>query len=496
MSLMLIYCEILKMLNSTWAKKRSALVLLTLCASMPCAWSAMTEPFVSYTVKPKDTLQGLTRTLLKDTSMWPAVAKLNGLKNPNLIQPGQVIDVPRSLLNFASQPRIAAPGKLVSVQGNVTLNGQPAQAGASVSEGARLQTGARSSAVVVLGDGSRIQLMPKTLAEVTRQHGYALRDPASSASTTWFSGAIRLVEGVLDALAEKNSNRASPLEITTPTSVVGVRGTQFRVAYEDPASGTARTEVLEGQVRSDNPAQKVGAAVSGGFGAAMRPQDREVKVVALLPALPLAQLPAQVLRNDAAIASWRVGTLAGAAGYRAQFASDEKFALINGDFKSASPELDVSALANGSYYARVRGIDPAGIEGFDAIKLVEIKRNLIWPGEIAIGASAAFTTEGLLLKVYGQSPDKPQQLTVHIASDANFTQDVRSLSMAADFTALAPNMSAGQRYYVRFSSGSEGLANSGISTVTAATSAIFTLDLPGNWGTTVVGLAQALQSVR
>lgn len=453
----------------------------------------MTEPFVRYTVQSKDTLQGLTRTLLQKPSQWPQVAKLNGLKNANLIYPGQIIDVPKSLINLSSQPRIALSGKVISVEGDVKIGGQAAQVGAAVPEGARLQTGPNSSAVVQLADGSRMQLMPKTLAEVTRQHGYALRDPASSASTTWFSGAIRLVEGVLDTLAEKKANRITPLEVTTPTSVVGVRGTQFRVAYEDPASGTARTEVIEGKVRSDNSAQKVGAEVGGGFGAAFKPADREVKVVPLLPALALAQLPAQVVRTGAASASavanaaWTVGTLPGAAGYRAQFATDAQFAQIRGDFKSASPAINVSALSNGSYYARVRGIDPAGIEGFDAVKLVEIKSNLVWPSEIAIGAAASYTPEGLLLKVYSQSPDKPQQLTVQVASDAAFTQAMQSVPLAANATALLANIPVGQRSYVRFTSSAPGQQGA---------SATFIMDVPGNWGTTVLGMAQALQPVR
>jgi hypothetical protein len=331
--------------------------------------------------------------------------------------------------------------------------------------------------------------MPKTLAEVVTQHGYALRDPASSASTTWFSGAIRLVEGVLDTLANKQASRMTPLTVTTPTSVVGIRGTHFRVAYEDPASGAARTEVLEGKVRTDNSAQNVGADIGGGFGAAIKPQDREVKVVALLPALAQSQLPAEIVRASAPAtgASWTVGTLAGAAGYRAQFATDEKFAQIQGDFKSTSPALDVSTLANGSYYARVRGVDPAGIEGFDAVKLIELKTALVWPTQIFIGASAEYLPAGVLLKVYSKSPDLPKELTVQVARDAAFTQGLQTATVT-DATVVLPNIPAGQRSFVRFTS---------VNTKGSATSSpVFSMDIPANWGSTVLGLTQALQPLR
>ncbi len=469
---------------------QAAIIFVAMGAAHQSAWAAMTEAYVSYTVKAKDTLQGLSQTLLKQPSQWGEVARLNGMKNPNLIYPGQVIDVPKSLLNLNSQTRVELPGKVLSVSGDVKIGGQPLLAGASVPEGAKLQTGPNSSAIVMLGDGSRVQLMPRTIAEVTTQHGYSLRDPSSSASTTWFSGAIRLVEGVLDTLAEKRANRMSPLQVTTPTSVVGVRGTQFRVAYEDPASGVARTEVIEGKVRSDISAQKTGADVGGGFGAAFKPTDREVKVVALLPALPQPQLPAQVVRAEGNLAAWTVGSITGAAGYRAQFATDEQFAQIKGDFKSKNPVLDVTALANGNYYARVRGVDPAGIEGFDAVRLVEIKPTpikLVWTNEISIGAYIRYTAEGVVLKAYDRSADKPALLSVQIARDAAFTQGLQTLLMSADATVMLPPMAAGQRSYVRFVGTHAGQQ---------ASSAVFALDVPADWGTTVLGMAQALQPVR
>ncbi len=450
----------------------------------------MTEAYASYTVRANDTLHGLSQTLLKQPSQWGEVARLNGMKNPNLIYPGQVIDIPRSLLNPNSQSRIELPGKVVSVSGDVKLGGQAMIAGAAVPEGAKLQTGVNSSAVIQLGDGSRVQLMPRTIAEVTTQHAYALRDPSSSASSTWFSGAIRLVEGVLDILAEKRANRIGPLEVTTPTSLVGVRGTQFRVAYEDPASGVARTEVIEGKVRSDISAQKTGADVSGGFGAAVKPTDREVKVVALLPALAQPQLPAQVVRTDGNQAAWTVGTISGAAGYRAQFATDEQFAQIRGEFKSATPALNVSELPDGNYYARVRGVDPAGIEGFDAVRSVQIQPmplKLVWPGEINFGAYIRYTADGALLKAYDRSIDKPTQLMVQIARDAAFTQSLQTVQLAADSTALLPSLAPGQRHFVRFVGSNNGQETR---------SGVFAMNVPADWGTTVLGMAQALQPVR
>jgi hypothetical protein len=458
------------------------------------AWAQapMSEPFISYTVQPKDSMQGLSSSLLQNVNQWPAVARLNSLKNPNLIYPGQIINIPKSLLNFKSQPRLDMPGKVLSVQGDAKLNGQATTVGSPVPEGARLQTGAGSSLLVQLGDGSRVQLMPQTLADVTTQHGYALRDPSSSASTTWFSGVIRLTQGVLDTFAEKKAQRATPLQVTTPTSLVGVRGTQFRVAFEDPASGTARTEILEGQVVTENTTQKVSANIGGGFGAAIKPQEREIKVVALLPALKPEQLPPLVLRSGPSNlkADWTVPPITGAAGYRAQFATDDQFAMIVGDVKSTAPALDVSTLPNGSYWARVRGVDPSGIEGYDAVKLVQIQAAplpLMWPSEVSIGAVAVYSTDGVVLRINTQSPDLPQQLTAQVARDIGMTDTVRSLPLS-NGRVLLKELNAGDRVYVRFNGTTAQGQN--------ASSAVYELRLPSDWGSTVQTLAQALQPLR
>ena len=473
---------------------RAAIIFVAIGLSGHMALAAMTEPFIRYTVKSKDTLQALTSSLLASPAQWPAVAKLNGMKNPNRIYPGQVIDIPQSLINFKSQTVVASPGKVVSVQGDARLGGNPVVAGAAVPEGAALQTGANSSMLVELGDGSRVQLMPKTLATVITQRSYQLRDPGSSASTTWFSGAIRLVEGVLDTLAEKRALRLTPLEVSTPTSLVGIRGTQFRVAYEDPASGAARTEVLEGKVVTENTQQKVSVNVGGGFGAALKPNERAIKVVALLPPLPEPSLAALVLRerdNTAAgAANWQVGTLPGAQGYRAQLATDEAFEKLLGDVKSSSPSINLASIANGSYYARVRGIDGAGIEGFNAVKRIEIKNAplaLVWPGEVATGAAAQFTPDGLLLKVFNKSVDTPQQWTAQIAQDAALTSQMQTQPVAADGTVLLKGLQPSQRYYVRINGSVQGQAGS---------SQVYVMDVPANWGNTVLGLAQALQKQR
>lgn len=450
------------------------------------------EPYLSYTVKSGDKLGIVARELLADPRKWNELARLNGLKDPHFITPGQVLDVPRSLLNFNKLPKLSSGGTLQSASGSVTVNGAPAQAGAAVPEGARVQTAAGSSAVVKLSDGSTVQLMPRSLAEVVSSHGYAMKDPASSISTTWFSGAIRLIEGVLDIAADKTAKRKDPMNVTTPTSNIGIRGTQFRVAYEDPSSRTARTEVIEGRVRADNPAQGAGADVAGGFGVAIKPSEREVKVVALLPALPESALPERVQRaREGNRAVWQVGALTGAVGYRAELAQDAAFAQIVSDTKSTAPALDFSTAPNGSYFARVRGFDSNGIEGYNAIRRIQIADapvSLIWIREINIAATADYLPEGMLLRVNTSSTDAPRNLQVQTALDAAFTQGLQTQSLNSDSSVVLTGIKAGERRFVRFT----GTNAQGI----AGASPTLVLEVPANWGSTVFGMTSALQPVR
>jgi hypothetical protein len=470
--------------------------LLMLAISLTSnAWATIDqhkEPYISYTVQTGDTLQGLSQKLLANPKRWDELARLNGLKNPNLILPGQVLDVPSSFINFDRQPKLANTGVVQSANGNVTINGAVASVGTAVPEGARVQTGAGSSAVVKLSDGSQVQLMPRSLADVVKQHGYALKDPASSLSTTWFSGAIRLVEGVLDIAANKSAQRKDHLNVVTPTSLIGVRGTQFRVAYEDPTSGTARTEVLEGKVRADNPAKAVGADVGGGFGVAIKPNEREIKVAALLPALPESALPARVERaREGAVAAWAISPLSGAAGYRAELAQDPAFSQIVFDTKSQSPSINLAAAPNGNYFARVRGIDASGIEGYNAVRRIDIANapvSMIWIREIGIAATADFTPDGLLLRVNTSAADTPKQLQIQIAQDQQMTQGLQSLSLDASGTTMLRELKPGDRRFVRFT----GITPQGAS----GSSPVMLLELPLNWGSSVFGMTSALQTLR
>jgi hypothetical protein len=290
-----------------------------------------------------------------------------------------------------------------------------------------------------------------------------------------------LTEGALEALASKTSKRATPLQIETPTSVVGVRGTEFRVAFTDPIGKTSRTEVIEGKVRADNPAQQSGADLPGGTGALVNPLEKEIKVVVLLPAPDLSAIPSEVLKPQG---SWPMPTLAGASAYQVQVASDEQFDKIVRDLKVSTGSADLGSLPNGNWFARVRGIDAVGLEGFNAVKLIAVK-----DGEWRVTYSSMSVVEGkTVLSWIGQQAGGQAMAdgnySAVFARDAALTQSASTLQNSGGKPSLVLGDLKPGTYYIRLQNAA-GLR-----------SETYRLELSGNWAQTEFDKASALQAIK
>ena len=455
---------------------QAAIILGIFCFSGSVLSKPAKEPSLPYTVKPTDTMSRFGKDVLVSPKAWQEVAKFNQLKDANVISIGQQLDIPLRLLK--STP---ASGKVVSAEGSVSFKNGALQVGSTIADGNTIQTGANSSAVIELGDGSRIKILPNSLSEVVANRNYALKSSSDGiGSSSWFSGLMRLTQGTLEAVASKLVARATPLQIETPTSLVGVRGTAFRVAFDDPLGKTARTEVIEGKVRAENPAQGVGADLPLGTGAVIKPLEKEVKVVLLLPAPDLSGVSGNVLKPLGALL---MPTLAGANAYRVQVSSDEKFDKIVRDLKVATAAADLSTLPNGDWFVRVRGIDPGGLEGFDTVKLVSVN-DVQW----RVTDSSASSVDGkTVLRWAGRQADGQEMpgsnYSAVIANDVALIQS-RQLVQGNDDKAnlvlgdLKPGV-----YYISLQN-SAGLR-----------SATYKLELLSNWGQTVFYRTSVLQAV-
>ena len=317
-----------------------------LAGAQPAAGNAAAPAFVEWRVLPGDTLIGIGRRLLVDPRQWPQVARENRVRNVDRIAPGTVLRIPQALVRSE-----AVPAQVLAVRGAVAAGdgGAAVQAGTALAEGAKLSAGADGNAVVRLVDGSVLRLRSGselTLRESRRYPGF---DQVRSS--------VRLEKGRVEVQSPRSPGGQPGFEVHTPQGVLGVRGTEFRVAA-DAAAQRSLGEVLEGAVAAE--AARGTQLVKAGFGVVVNTDGSVPPPVPLLPAPDISALP--VLQQRVLVRfDWPA--LAGASGYRAQVASDGEFATVVTDVELAALPLRVPGLPDGRYVLRLRARDAQGLEG-------------------------------------------------------------------------------------------------------------------------------------
>lgn len=118
-----------------------------------------------------------------------------------------------------SQSAFAYGGKITYVQGDVSQKSTKGQSNkvsklSVISGGDTLITGPQSLAILVMDDGAQLKLNEKSVLSVPTQ----------------VEGSITLTSGsVFSKIPKQKPNHQ--FKVTTPTAVMGVRGTQFFTSY-------------------------------------------------------------------------------------------------------------------------------------------------------------------------------------------------------------------------------------------------------------------------
>jgi hypothetical protein len=428
---------ILKLLHKNVGMRVRANAGLYLAAgvmALALAGAAAAEPMLSYTVAQRDTLIGFSRDLLVDPDAWREVARINQLRDPDVLMPGQVLQVPQRLLRST-----ALSARIVLVQGDVRLDDQPVAAGAEMAVGQELAAGANSSAVLQLADGSRVQLAAASRAVLDEHARFEVKRSNAEPATGdegWFAGAMRLVQGSLDVFAAKVM-RAKPLEVRAPTAVVGVRGTEFRVRTDSAADAPTFSETLEGRVNVQPraPAQPAAAAastvdVSAGFGAAIDTTGGTT-VRELLPPPDLSSLPERFERPLV-----RFALPSESRPLRVQVATESSFERVVADLQTpAGSEVRIDGLPDGAWFVRARRVDDIGIQGIDAARPFVLKARPEPPATTAPRPNAKLSV-GEVELAWAENIDAARY-ELQVASDAAFTQAQPALNVTGADTRLA-----------------------------------------------------------
>jgi hypothetical protein len=318
--------------------------------------AAGSEPSLSYTVTAasRDTLIALGRRLLADPRQWPQVQAFNRIADPHRLPAGTVLRIPVRLL-----ARQAAAAQVLAVSGDVRgADGRAVVEGQAVPQGGSLRTG-DGQATVRLVDGTVLRLRPVTAVQVE----VSQRLPRVGGV---LSG-VHVQAGQVEVKAQKTANGGLPgFSVSTPQGLLGVRGTEFRVAVDGHAEVT-RSEVLEGQVAADGLHGKPGQRVHAGHGVVV---DRTGDVSPPVPLLAAPDLAGLAVLQERVLVRMPVVAQAGAVAYLGQIAADARFEPVLQTVRSAvhggAAELRFAGLPDGRYVLRIRAEDAWGLQGLDA----------------------------------------------------------------------------------------------------------------------------------
>jgi hypothetical protein len=338
------------------------------------AWAAApvddAVPEWRYTLRPGDTLIGVSARKIARPGDWPRVQRHNRIANPYRLTPGSTLRIP-----LAWMRQTPAPATVVAVTGLARVKLTDAaeralRADEQLPAGSILSTAADSSATLRFADGSLLVLQPGTCLALDTVSVYAGGGMVDTR--------LRLQQGRVEVGANPARQPGSRLQVITPSAVAAVRGTRFRVAADDSAT---REETLEGEVGLAAANRQVNvAAGQGSLAEAGKPPRPPV---ALLAAPDVAALPARV---DTLPMRFTLPDLPGAASWLGQIAPDAAFQQLLQEKTSATSQLSFADLPDGHYLLRVRAADAQGLQGRDAVHPFELDARPFAPLLIAPGA--------------------------------------------------------------------------------------------------------------
>jgi hypothetical protein len=331
--------------------------LSILCLVMASAASYANEPTFNLVVQDRDTLIGLTEKLLISPAARTELARLNKLGNQDRLSPGQVLVVPVRLLRGTQSPLA-----VTQVNGPVTIDGKPAAVGMKVNEGANITSGAGATLTLAREDGTKALVMPNSKLEIKENRALAKNDKAG-----FFRSLMRIATGAVEMEVVP---AAIPDHVTvkTPTSIVGVRGTSYRVGADDAGSKpSSRVEVLRGAVQASGDSGG-GVALAGGFGTKVVQGEAPLAPRKLLDAPRLA-LPAELAEQ---MQRFAIAPVEGAAAYDVSVSPANDPQVLLSSQRVSGTQAEFPDLPNGEYSVRVRAIDSVGLQGLDAKSAVRL----------------------------------------------------------------------------------------------------------------------------
>lgn len=325
--------------------------------SVPLPYRSGVE--IEYSVLPDDSVASIREQLLRTDIRWIHVTQLNGLPADASIRPGQVLRIPVTWLRYG--PKYAT---VDSVSGQVSVNGQPADKNSKLTENDRIVTEEDGTVIIVLPDGTEMQIAPGSTVRIERLRQYFDGESVDAR--------LRLERGQIVSDSPELSQRQRDkrdIRIQTPKATAAVRGTHFRVS---DATDVSASSVLSGEVNWK--ASRADVSLPKGFGASANASG-DVTLPEVLLEAPSITVPGQPL--TVASTQVRFSPIAGATAYRVRIAANTEFSNDLSEQVVTEPRVQLDSRRDGNHFIAVRGISENGVDGLDGIgKLTFLARPL------------------------------------------------------------------------------------------------------------------------
>ncbi len=305
---------------------------------------------VTYEMKQGDTLLALVAKYFSSESALAEVIRINQIKNTYKIPVGQKLVFPRDLLLFkpsqAHVTTIECPEPVLIAGENKSL-----RLGDAIAQGALIKVPRGCEAGMTLEDASVVSLLPGTLVRIKTMRKTALEKSPEVE--------LELLGGRIELDVPKRQAGDAPYQVRTPSSLAGVRGTKFNVAY-NADQHNSQVEVNHGNVAARGNADNSNQFVRDNMGVAISPLGIASNVE-LLPAAPLyVGFEAQ---NAPSVTKLKFTATTQDGKYLVTKSANANFVMRSGDDLLAQPEIDAQRLSANATFYQLEALSKSGLVG-------------------------------------------------------------------------------------------------------------------------------------
>lgn len=326
--------------------------LLIACFTVGYATSAFSldEEVIVYKIKTGDTFHQLAQKYMQAPVDTAAVQKANQLSDINRLTVGSELRIPRRMLKHT--PAKATVMSISCANPIRLVNNKPLAVGMALREGAILEVPPECHVSLLLEDSSIIRLPSGANLKIAVLRKNSIESVPEVR--------LDLTQGRIELDVNKNRGDKAPFEVRTPLSVMGVRGTEFRVGYS-PDEQSGQVEVLGGLVetrgRSDANSQPIGK----GFGVPINSAGNSEAIEKLLP--PPTYVGHQITSGKTPSYVVQLSPIPQANYYIANTAATANLSGTRNAENLLAPELFIPRLTKQSVFYQLTSVSNTGLVG-------------------------------------------------------------------------------------------------------------------------------------